>query len=824
MARQIIDENGGLALQVDLCLLICSNMFPEGSNIPIEDLAIIGMGLKLFEDVQDMIGARQRVLLLIEIIRYRHGINELRVEKDEYENQYVKMLVGTRNSKRLIALRNQFMFDRETIMEKLLQTTRFATKFESCRGLSLLLKRISEYPVNLNCPKLALLQIRYGEDSTILPADFFQGMKELRVLSLDVPSLPYPLDVLRNLRTLYLKVVKLKYMSVIGGLINLEFLSISTLSSAGIPEVMGQLENLRLLDVRKMNLAYISPGVFSRMSKLEELYLPSSFKRWGCREKEEYNDYDECESGGEDHYGNEERINASLSEILSLSLNALQICIPNASLLPIASPTFKNIRQFKILVPNNLIYRPFDKGSMNMLQLAGDACDIKESGVCNLMRRTGHLSLTRVKNLKNLVHQLEDYHFPWLNEMIITECDELEYLIDIRENCIPFSLFWELKTLHLSMLSSLKEIWRGPHIGWFQNLRQINIRFCHKLKYVFPMSMASELRNLHSIEILDCDEMEGIFKTEVDDYLNGFYCLEELYLYSLPKLVGFLVEKDCTKVGAYEDTKQSLTMNEVVSNGRNLEGQISRFGVNSRPTSISKWKNKLLLSTQNKQVSLIKNTDVISHMEMNCAFSSKLLVKKRLENLKKLKIAFCDAIKVIFSCKDKHGAIGVLNSLKELELFGLRNLVHIWFQVPSETTAFWNLQLLVLVDCHNLYLFSPGVANLLVQLQEVQISRCEKMEEIVLNENKRNCSTDKIIFHQLRALELQYMSSLRIFYGGICAIELPLLESLKLNQCNKMESFSYGSLYTPKLDGIQINGRSYSSGRDLNATMEWLKK
>ncbi|XP_065856601.1 uncharacterized protein [Euphorbia lathyris] len=819
--------------EVELCLLI-SGMFPEDFSIPIEDLVLYGMGLELFQDHDHDMGAIDRVHRLIKTINNErtHDISYLSLLKDEYGNQYVKVLVGGRDLVKSIASRYQLVFDRGTLIEKWPESN----VYEYCYGLSLVLKKIGGSPVNLECPNLALLQLQYGEDSR-LPADFFEGMKELQVLCLNVPSLPQSLNELRNLNTLHLKVLKSKDLSVIGGLINLEFLSVSTLRLTDIPREMGQLGNLKLLDLRKMNLAYIPPGILSGMLKLKELYLPLSFRRWGCNATDVHDDYDEWESTEEDDYDDGERINANLSEI-SHSLNALQISIPKASILPKRSPIFKNIQWFRILMPNNRKYQPFGKHLINELQFTGDACHIKESGICDLLSRTEELSLTMVRNLKNVMYQLEEYDFPLLKKMIISECDELEYVVDTTEKQIlpEYYSFWRLESLHLSMLYNLKEIWHGRWITfrWFENLSQISIRFCHKLKYVFPQSIARGWILLKSIEILDCNEMEGVFYEDEENDIP--YFVEKLDLHSLPKLVGFLVHKENTSDGF----KQSLTINEVVSNSMDgsintFDGSISRLNESCIdnvelicPPPISKSTGKLQQNViqqffSNKQVSLIKNKDIISHTETCCAFSSELMDGK-LNYLRKVKIAFCDLLKVIFSFKDEHDTTQVLNSLEELELYGLRNLTHIWFRIPSKIMAFQKLQILNLSECHNLsYVFSPQVAKLLVGLQKLQISRCEKMEEIVSKESDSDRKVMDKIFPQLKALELQHIPNLRIFYAGFSAMNLPLLEFLKFNDCDKMDSFSYRSLKTPMLERVQINKHIYSSTGDLNATLKRLK-
>ncbi|XP_065856828.1 disease resistance protein RPS2-like isoform X2 [Euphorbia lathyris] len=762
----------------ELCHLICV-MFPRYcTNIAIDDLVIYGMGLKVFENVFDGIDdARYTFSDFIHIINGGGGGGDGDGDGEE-DDDYVKMNAIAHNRAKHIASKYVYAL-RGTIMENWPNTK----TYKYCRGLSLVLRRINKHPVKLKCPNLAMLQLQYGEDSQSLPIEFFEGVNKLRVLSLDVPLLPPGLNVLRNLQTLRLKLLKSEDISAIGYVISLKYLSISTVNLTDLPREMGQLSNLRFLDLRKMNIGYISIGVFSRMMKLEELYTPLSFTGWGRKANGQSNDTDIDDeeiidvSLREIVDGDHEKINASLSEIVSPLLNTLQICVPEASMFPKGSPIFKNVRRFKILIPNTVKYQPFSQGSMNQLQLTGDAFDIKERGsICSLMSRSEYLSLTRMRNLKNVLYQLRVCDFPRLEKMIIVECDDLEYLVDMTEKPIAYSLFWELRILHLSMLFNLKEIWHGRTLYmWFENLRHINIRFCPKLKYVFPMSIASRLRKLQTIEILDCSEMEGIFMKElVDANTFGVYSFEQLHLHLLPKLDGLLVQHEDT----IDDTHQSLRMEEVSLNGDE---------------------------------------------DTRGAFSSESM-NNRLENLKKLKLGFCDGIRVIFSFKQNHAAADansnpVLNSLEELELYSLRNLEHIWFQIPKKSMTFQNLQLLVLYECHNSYVFVPRVAKLLVRLQKIHISRCEKMKEIIAKDDEEE-EVEAIVFPQLKVLELQQMPILEIFYGGDAAIEFSLLESLKINHCNKMESFSYGSLTTPMLETIQINESSCSLMEDLNATIK----
>lgn len=168
--------------------------------------------------------------------------------------------------------------------------------------------------------------------------------------------------------------------------------------------------------------------------------------------------------------------------------------------------------------------------------------------------------------------------------------------------------------------------------------------------------------------------------------------------------------------------------------------------------------------------------------------------------------------------EESHVIARAFNSLIELKLSSLQSLEHIWFQVQPEMIAFQNLQLLVLSERRILYLFSPHVAKLLVQLRKIYINQCEKMEEVILKENEEE-SVDKIVFPRLQFLEFEHIPNLKVFYRGIHAVELPLLESLNFNQCNKMKYFSYKSVRTPMLKRIQINGSLCALTGDLNTTI-----
>ncbi|KAF3438236.1 hypothetical protein FNV43_RR20997 [Rhamnella rubrinervis] len=89
-----------------------------------------------------------------------------------------------------------------------------------------------------------------------------------------IQSLPSPLQVLQNMRTLSLEKCVLNDISSIGALVKLEILSLFGSIIQELPREIGNLQHLKLLDITEcVPLEQIPPGVLSSLTKLEELYM-----------------------------------------------------------------------------------------------------------------------------------------------------------------------------------------------------------------------------------------------------------------------------------------------------------------------------------------------------------------------------------------------------------------------------------------------------------------------------------------------------------------------------------------------------------------------
>ncbi|KAG8661052.1 disease resistance protein At4g27190-like [Manihot esculenta] len=483
------------------CFLLCS-LFPEDFNILVEDLLEFGMGLRLFKGVEYVHEGRDRIYKLIDMLK---GSNLL-LEGDDIWNESVKMHDLVRDVAISLASRNKQWHTLQS--QARINEWEGKDWYKNCTAISLLCEDIKKLKDHLKCPNLELLQLWHDcqNDCQLqsLPINVLEGMKGLKVLSIAsrIPSLPQSIDVLKNLQTLCLWNDRLNEMHTIGDLVKLEILEVRSYRLEELPEEIGNLKNLRLLNLRRVeNLRYIPPDVLVGLSKLEELYLPLRYMmKWEWKE-------------------DEEKTNASLSELETHHITALHITVVNAYISPKAS-VFRNLIRFHIFVGDSKVHI-VHKDSENVLHLKGDASDIKGSGICVLLRKVEVLCLEEVKNLKKIVNEIEDNSFADLK----------------RDECVD-------------ALVRIPESPKSP-LSYLSNLRKVEIYECDELKYFIPLSMARELRQLHSMTVVSCEKMEGIFyRNKVnDDEIES--PLTTLCLDDLPNFIGFIY-KDIEESSASE--------------------------------------------------------------------------------------------------------------------------------------------------------------------------------------------------------------------------------------------------------------------------------
>ncbi|KAA8529088.1 hypothetical protein F0562_033424 [Nyssa sinensis] len=148
--------------------------------------------------------------------------------------------------------------------------------------------------------------------------------------------------------------------------------------------------------------------------------------------------------------------------------------------------------------------------------------------------------------------------------------------------------------------------------------------------------------------------------------------------------------------------------------------------------------------------------------------------------LQDLTIEWCEGMENIVENDEEVKEKIIFHQLKKMTLQYLPNLRSFYDSTKMRTTveasssslgqAFFNdkvafpvLEDLHIRSCELKYMFSPTTARGHPQLQDLTIEWCEGMENIVENDEEVK---EKIIFHQLKKMTLQYLPNLRSFYDS----------------------------------------------------------
>ncbi|XP_070663791.1 uncharacterized protein [Malus domestica] len=132
-------------------------------------------------------------------------------------------------------------------------------------------------------------------------------------------------------------------------------------------------------------------------------------------------------------------------------------------------------------------------------------------------------------------------------------------------------------------------------------------------------------------------------------------------------------------------------------------------------------------------------------------------------------------------------------------------------------SSFGNLKSLQVDFCNQLkYLFSSFIVKLLVSIEEVEVKKCEQMEEIVAAEEE----TDEIItLPKVKSIKLQSLPKLNYFCGDAYTLKLSSLELLEVKKVQNLRRFAPKLVDThPRLQVRTALGVAEWK-EDLNATL-----
>ncbi|KAA8524709.1 hypothetical protein F0562_011132 [Nyssa sinensis] len=699
------------------CFLVCC-LFREDAEISIDDLARYGLGMRFFENADTLKKARNRVHTLVDALKTSCLLLEGTIDKNKVKMHDVIRDVAISIAKDNEAFMVKHGVDLEEWPEK--------DVYERCRVISLRCKNIDKYPDELECSELNTLILECRNASTITSDAFFNGTRELKVLDLSCMlfrSLPSSLSNLSNLRMLCLRQCKLEDISMLKDLKNLEMLSLRGSDIKKLAPEIRHLTRLRLLDLQYCkNLQLIPPNVISSLDRLEELYIPNTFKGW------------EVEAT------NIERSRVSVVELDSLSyLTSLEICIPqDITFLP-KEIAFQKLIRFKISVGGRnltsslqdkykVLYEKMESPEMysstKFLNLA--SITLKDEFKV-LLKKAEALNLDSLK-ARGLVQ---------LQELKVTECKDMEEIIgnDQREGKEEQVVFQQLKIMVLkklpklrtfypkSLKSSTKEgnpsssIPAQPLFNEkvaFPSLESLTIDSSHSIKELWD-NQSESFSQLRKLNLEDCNNLRNVFSPFI---IKNLVHLEKVYIRKCPKMEEILAIGETTrKIGQLrEPNDEIITFPQLKTL---YLGDLS----NLKSFCSSKFKK------EDKEIAKDKD-----HLQAQPFFNHK--------------VAF--------------------PSLESLTIDSSLRTEELW---DNQSESFSQLRRLSVKDCNNLRnVFSPFIVKNLVRLQVVYIRKCPKMEEILaIGETTRKSGqegepNDEIItFPQLKTLELSDLTNLKSF-------------------------------------------------------------
>ncbi|KAI5640042.1 hypothetical protein M9H77_00402 [Catharanthus roseus] len=703
--------------QAKSLLMLCS-LFPEDYDIPIEILVRYGKGLCLFSDIDSLENVRNRVHSLVADLR-----------------SFSLLLAGKREgSVKMHDVVRDVVISIASFDDHRLKQLQFVNEDKSGTAISLNINEFDKLPADLNFPpNLQLFQLqsisRFSRHTLNMRDNFFEGMKELRVIDLtgsSINPLPSSLCFLSNLFTLCLDYCKLRTdLSIIGSLKQLEVLSFFCSELDEVPGEIRELRKLKLLDLRcRRGPRTIPSSVFSELTNLEELYI-GRFSDW--------------EEAG--YHGN-----ARIRELNSLSsLKILQMCASSCDVISeLTEFPFEKLVKFNISDSYGF-YESFGFSESfdfdNSLKLFKG----RRSSDMNVLRKTKIISL-----LKRAV-RVELECEGWIINPLYEICQE-NTLLNMRnlkinnysEDClINLSNKNNYGNANASSSSSVK---RCPILqpSWLRNLNVLELYVCNSVKVLFPHCVVVCLAQLRKLTVSVCSKMEHIVGNEEehndDDNRVEFPKLEYLSLYKMPAFRSFYSAFD------KEDTARNTMFNHQV-----IFPCLGRVQV----------------------YNMKKLTQVVDAQMLSCSLCK----------VRQMSVFDCENLLVVFSFEGNQATLGQLDYLY---LYNLPKLVEIWKIPPPGNGTFQNLTNLTVEKCKNLRFLLPfHVAKMLVKIQKITIKQCETMEGVIEKTDREEVDDDDAelaLFPHLDDVYLRDLPMLEMFSSRS-------LRTLEIGGCPKWKIF-----------------------------------
>ncbi|KAI4347808.1 hypothetical protein L6164_008590 [Bauhinia variegata] len=232
-------------------------------------------------------------------------------------------------------------------------------------------------------------------------------------------------------------------------------------------------------------------------------------------------------------------------------------------------------------------------------------------------------------------------------------------------------LTWCLKYLELHYLNELSYIFKGPiKFILLQNLQQLEIRDCEKLKFIFSATVIRSLPLLEKLYIEHCPQLEQIIEgEETREVLNHTETNKVNHLseefHNAPKKPGSSM---CFSV--YKWLSKPVNICKLKKDRKDQSGEIARD---------EKDQNSSVNHSQ--QVCFPRLTSIEIKNCNNLKYLFVILSSHELPQLNELIVEECSLLENVFACKESNteGEQAVMFSkLRKLRLRKLHNLVNVY--------------------------------------------------------------------------------------------------------------------------------------------------
>ncbi|XP_048135593.1 uncharacterized protein LOC125315205 [Rhodamnia argentea] len=633
-------------------------------------------------------------------------------------------------------------------------------KLKSCRAICFPYVDMKELPEELACPEMQIFLLFTHNKTLKVPDSYFNSMRKLMVLHLSLVRLsrsPSPFQSLENLHTLCLDGCLLDDVAMIGELKGLHILSFVNSNIQRLPKEIGQLVQLKLLDLDNCSqLEIIEPGVLESLTKLEELYMENSFDRWNAVEQTP-------------------PTNARLIELNKLkNLYTLHVSILDPSVLP-EDLNFEKLTKYQIRIGD--VPRQRIRNGSSILELKLDPIsDILQKGcIQTLLGKPDDLFLDGLNGIEQTICVLSQKGFSKLKHLQVKNSPSVHYVLQSPSH----TEFKMLESLLLDNLINLEKICNN-HISSnsFSALKVVRVENRNKMEVLFPLSLLRELPQLEEMRVVKCHLMREI--VEIDD--SGkveLPNLRVLELRDLPNIKNFVTDGTAPSSSTSNDQvgPQIAFFNGQQITFPSLE-TLRIFGMDSIEII---WDNQVAAESFCK----LKLLNVRRCNKLANIVPSYIL--GRLKSLESLQVESCDSLEVVFKLQPLSPLDGhpiARFPLKTLDLEGLSKLKRVWDKELHSQVKFQCLHYVIISKCKSLTsLFPASVARDLMQLEVLNIDGCGGIVELIEKEGL----VPRDVFPKLTSLELNHLPELKCIYTGTHALRWPALKTLEVDGCSKVE-------------------------------------